>query len=145
MSGGIPFAQRGLELTRGFKALKAWLSFKAYGFDKLGRLIEQNIRQAAYLAELIESSSDLELLAPVPLNILCFRFIGTQKDLNRVNRELLLRMQESGTFVVSSTELQGRFALRAAIVNHRTKSDDLIFLVRETVRIGVEIDQDPAI
>lgn len=144
MAGGIPFAQRGLELTRGFKALKAWMSLKAYGVEKLSLLIEQNIRQAQGLAKLIEANEDLQLLAPVPLNVLCFRFARSKKDLNALNRELLFRMQEAGAFVVSSTELHGDFALRAAIVNHRTTSSNLEDLLHETIRIGREIDEDPA-
>ena len=141
IAGGLPFAERGLELTRGFKALKVWLTFKAYGVSKLARLIEQNIQQAAYLGRLVEDVDELELLAPITLNVVCFRFRGDLDEaaLDRVNREILVRMQENGSFVLSSTTLGGRFALRAAIVNHRSKTRDFERLVEEVVRQGTTI------
>lgn len=139
IAGGLPFADRGIDLTRGFKALKAWMSLKAYGAAKFARLIDQNVAQAAYLRERIEADPELELTAPVPLNIVCFRFNpgGVSPDeLNRINEEILLMLQESGAAVPSSTVLGGRFSLRAAIVNHRTRRADLDLLLRETVTIG---------
>ena len=63
-----------MQLTRSFRALKVWMSLKEHGIEKYGRLIAQNVAQARYLAELVEATPDLELLAPVDLNIVCFRF-----------------------------------------------------------------------
>ncbi|HTG18334.1 MAG TPA: pyridoxal-dependent decarboxylase, partial [Blastocatellia bacterium] len=74
IAGGLPFADRGLELTRGFKALKVWMSLKVHGARTLARLIEQNVNQARYLSGMVAAHSELELLAPVPLNIVCFRY-----------------------------------------------------------------------
>lgn len=74
IAGGLPFADRGIDLTRGFKALKVWLSFKAHGVAAFARLIEQNVRQARHLGELVEAHPELELLAPVALNVVCFRY-----------------------------------------------------------------------
>src|SRR6185436_13008828 len=74
IAGGLPFADRGIDLTRGFKALKVWLSFKAHGVEAFARLIDQNVQQAQHLAALVEAHPDLELLAPVPLNVVCFRY-----------------------------------------------------------------------
>ncbi len=87
------FAERGLELTRNFKALKVWMSLKAHGVETFARLIEQNIKQARYLAELIGQEPELELLAPVSLNVVCFRFRQelAESQLNTLNMELLLR------------------------------------------------------
>jgi glutamate/tyrosine decarboxylase-like PLP-dependent enzyme len=76
IAGGLPFSERGLELTRGFKALKAWMSLTAHGSDALAAVIEQNVRQAHDLARRVMAHEDLELLAPVPLNIVCFRFVA---------------------------------------------------------------------
>jgi aromatic-L-amino-acid/L-tryptophan decarboxylase len=142
MAGGLPFAERGVDLTRGFKALKAWLSLKAEGVDKLVRLIEQNVAQSRYLVERIAEHPDLELLAPAPLNVVCFRYApaGTREDqLNAVNEELLLRLQEAGIAVPSSTVLGGRFAIRVANVNHRTRAKDFDTLLAGTLRIGGEL------
>lgn len=139
IAGGLPFADRGIDLTRGFKALKVWLSFKAHGVEAFARLIEQNVQQAQYLAELVQAHPDLELLAPVPLNVVCFRYApeGLPADaLNGINTEILLRLQESGVAAPSSTMLQGRYAIRCANVNHRSRREDFEALVAEVVAIG---------
>jgi glutamate/tyrosine decarboxylase-like PLP-dependent enzyme len=142
IAGGLPFAERGLELTRGFKALKAWMSFKAHGINAFSRLIEQNVEQARYLAQLIEKSPHLELMSPVNLNVVCFRFRGEIVDenkLNRLNEELLLRIQESGIAVPSSTRINQAFVLRVAIVNHRSRFEDFDLLVNCALEIGAKI------
>ena len=142
IAGGLPFAARGLDLTRGFKALKVWLSFKAHGTEVFARLIEQNVRQARYLADLIDAHPALELLAPVPLNVVCFRYAPRglpPGELNRVNEEILIRLQESGTAVPSGTVLQGRYAIRCANVNHRSRRSDFAALVDAVIRIGKEV------
>jgi glutamate/tyrosine decarboxylase-like PLP-dependent enzyme len=139
IAGGIPFAERGLDLTRGFKALKVWLSLKAHGVDELVRCIEQNVAQSRHLAGRVAAHPELELLAPAPLNIVCYRYAPPGVDdgtLDAVNAEVLLRLQEEGIAVPSSTVLGGRFALRVANVNHRTRRADVDALVEETVRLG---------
>jgi len=142
IAGGLPFAERGLELTRSFRALKVWMSFKTHGIDAYSRLIEQNVRQARYCASLIEADPDLELVAPVPLNVVCFRFApkdGNRESLNQVNEEILLRIQESGLAVPSGTLIDDKFALRVAITNHRSKKDDFDLFVEACSRIGREV------
>jgi glutamate/tyrosine decarboxylase-like PLP-dependent enzyme len=142
IADGLPFAERGVDLTRGFKALKVWMSLKAYGVDKLARLVEQNVRQARHLAGLVEAHPELELLAPVPLNVVCFRYAppGVPGEvLDRVNAEVLLRLQERGIAVPSSTVLRGRFAIRAAIVNHRSRREDFDALAASVVALGREV------
>jgi glutamate/tyrosine decarboxylase-like PLP-dependent enzyme len=136
IAGGLPFAERGLELTRGFKALKVWLSFKAHGVDAIAEIIEQNVAQANYLAARIEAHPDLELLAPVALNVVCFRY--TPGD-DAINREILMRVQEDGIAVPSSTILNGRYAIRCAITNHRSRREDFDALVDAVARIGTEL------
>ena len=138
-SGNLWFSDYGLQLTRGFRALKAWISFKTYGIQKYGRLIRQNVAQAQYLAEQIDAEPALERLAPVPLNIVCFRYVGSGLDetqLDRLNRELLIQLHEQGIAVPSYTLLKGKYALRAAITNHRSRQEDFDLLVRATVEIG---------
>ena len=137
--GGSWFSEYGVQLTRGYRALKVWMSLKEHGLEKYGRLIQQNVDQARYLARLVEEEPDLELLAPVPLNIVCFRFVSQDLDsaaLNDLNNEILLQLHESGTAVPSSTMINGKFAIRAAITNHRSRREDFDLLVREVLRIG---------
>jgi aromatic-L-amino-acid/L-tryptophan decarboxylase len=142
IAGGLPFADRGLDLTRGFRALKVWMSLKAHGLNTFRRLIEQNVRQAQYLAGLIESHEDLKLVAPAPLNIVCFRFApesAPRELLNAINQEILVRIQESGLAVLSSTRIRGEFALRVAITNHRSKLEDFDELAQAVVEIGKKV------
>lgn len=140
-AGPIWFSHYGLDLSRGFRALKVWFCLKEHGLKTYQALVEQNVAQAQYFGELINGDSRLELLAPVSLNVVCFRFKGGIKGdrLNLINQELLLRLQESGVAVLSSTLISGRFALRAANVNHRSRREDFEILVREVIRIGEEI------
>jgi aromatic-L-amino-acid decarboxylase len=142
IGGGLPFAERGIELTRSFRALKVWMSLKAEGVAKYARLIEQNVAQARYLSERILGEPEMELLAPVALNVVCFRFRADGMDeagLNALNKELLLRIQESGAAVLSSTVLDGKFALRVAITNHRSRREDFDLLVDATKKLGAEL------
>lgn len=136
------FADLGLDLTRSFKALKVWMSLKVHGADAYARLIDQNVRQARYLAGLIEQSSDLECLAPVALNIVCFRYRPASHDestLDALNQEILCRLQESGTAVASGTQVEGRFAIRVAVTNHRSRKADFDLFVRAVRQQGNQL------
>jgi aromatic-L-amino-acid/L-tryptophan decarboxylase len=141
-ASGLYFAERGIELTRSFKALKVWMSLKAHGVEQFSRLVRQNVQQARHLARLVDEHPDLERLAPAPLNIVCFRYRVeglTDAELNQVNEEILLRVQESGLAVPSSTRVGDAFALRAAITNHRSRLDDFDLLIARVVEYGASI------
>jgi glutamate/tyrosine decarboxylase-like PLP-dependent enzyme len=133
----------GMQLSRGFRALKVWLSFKEHGLDRYARLIAQNVAQARYLASLVERTPELELVAPVPLNIVCFRWVGDRSRddaaLDALNAELLMRIQERSIAAPSNATVRGRYALRVANTNHRTRREDMDLLVREVCRIGAEL------
>jgi glutamate/tyrosine decarboxylase-like PLP-dependent enzyme len=136
------FGDLGLQLTRNFRALKVWMTLKAYGLDKFTRLVEQNVSQAYYLADLVESDPHLELLADVPLNIICFRFVASDKsdqELDDINLEIMLRLHERGLAIPSYTSLNGKFALRVAITNHRSRREDFDFLVAKVKEIAQEV------
>lgn len=133
------FSDYGIQLSRGFRALKVWMALSVHGADKIGRLIQQNIEQARYLAELVTHAPELELLAPVSLNIVCFRFVAAEMreaQLNRLNEELLIRIQEAGVAVPTGTTLQGKYAIRCAITNHRSRREDFEALVAAAVQLG---------
>jgi glutamate/tyrosine decarboxylase-like PLP-dependent enzyme len=138
-------ADYGFELSRGFKALKIWMSIKENGVEKLGRLIDQNIEQAQYLEALIADDPALELVAPVGLNIVCFRYangITDEARLKALNTEIMLRIQESGIAVPSDTTVDGKHCLRVAINNHRTQRRDLDLLLAEVLRLGAVLEAD---
>ena len=140
--GSLWFSDYGVELSRGFRALKVWMAFKVHGADKLGRLARQNVAQARYLAELVDRSPFLELLAPVALNVVCFRFIAPNLDegqMDALNAEVVIRIQEAGIAVPSGTRVRGRYAIRCAITNHRSRWEDFDLLVQAVQRIGQEL------
>ena len=129
----------GPELSRGFRALKVWFTLKTYGITKLAELIAQNCRQAQYLAELVQHEPDLELLAPVTLNIVCFQFcfpILTDIELDALNTDIVAELQLQGIAAPSTTRIGGRTAIRVALTNHRTRFDDLDILAEAVCRLG---------
>lgn len=135
------FSDYGVELSRGFKALKIWMSFKEHGLKKYGRLVTQNIDQAYYLKSLIDKESELQLVAPVELNIVCFRFKPSNKhlsleELNSLNQEILYQLQEKGIAAPSYTTLNGNYAIRVANTNHRSTRADFEILVKSVLEIG---------
>ena len=147
-SGPFNYSQLGPQLTRSFRALKVWFSLQAYGTSTHAQLIEQNVRQARYLARLLDAHPQLERMAPVPLNVVCLRYVGSKRlndsALDALNRELLMRLQESGAAVPSSTVLEGRFVLRLAFTNHRTRKRDIDAFVRTVAEIGSTLEDSAA-
>jgi len=142
LHAGTWLSDYGLQLSRGFKALKAWMTIRSQGIGVFRHLIQQNVDQAAYLAALVDESPELERLAPAPLNIVCFRYNNgnlSEQALNTLNRELLIRIHEGGIAVPSYTTLDGRYALRVAITNHRSRREDFDLLVETTLRLGKQI------
>ncbi len=136
---------RGPQLSKGFKALKVWLTIKEHGLDAFGRLVRQNIRQARELGELIDDADRLVRVAPVSLNVVAFRYHRDGLDgetSDALNRELLMRIQERGIAIPSQTVIRGRFALRACIINHRSRAEDFRILVNASEGIGDEVFEE---
>ena len=127
----------GPDLSRGFKALKAWFTVKTYGAEAMGAVIARTCEIAAQLGRRVEGESELELLAPVQLNIVCFRFRGPDPD--RLNTEIVERLHTGGLAAPSLTRIDGATAIRAAIVNHRTTPDDVQRLADAVLVLGREI------
>lgn len=139
LAAGLWLSDYGVQLSRGFRALKAWMSLKEHGLRKFGRLVRQNVEQARYLAGRVDAAPELERLAPVPLNIVCFRYRADGLDeqaLDRLNQELLIRLHESGTAAPSNARLDGRFALRVCITNHRSRREDFDLLLETVLKLG---------
>jgi len=140
-NGEVPEANFGPQLSRSFRALKVWLNLKAYGVDEFARLIGQNLAQAQYLKARVEREAQLELMAPVPLNVVNFRYRGRGLDAtaeDAVNTRILVALQERGIAAPSSTLLKGRFCIRVAITNHRSRREDFDALVDGVLALGKE-------
>jgi glutamate/tyrosine decarboxylase-like PLP-dependent enzyme len=135
MAAGSPWpCDFGPDLSRGFRALKTWFTIMVYGTKKMGRVISGTCAIAQYLKNRIETTPELELLAPVALNIVCFRYRCENAD--RVNADIVVALQESGIAAPSTTTIKGHLAIRAAIVNHRTNTTDIDTLIDATIAFG---------
>ncbi|HEX2989218.1 MAG TPA: aspartate aminotransferase family protein [Anaerolineales bacterium] len=144
-SRGLPaghwFSDYGLQLSRQFRALKVWMSIKEHGLDRFGRMIARNVEQAQYFGQLVANDECLELMAPIGLDIVCFRYNPgglSDEQLNALNKEILLQLHEQGIAAPSYTTLQGCYCLRIAIANHRSRQEDFDLLAGEVVRLGRE-------
>jgi aromatic-L-amino-acid decarboxylase len=140
--GPEPLSNYGMELSRGFRALKVWMLLKQNGIRKYEQLVRQNLEQAQYLGGRIAAIPGLELMTAISLNIVCYRYNPGHLDdnsLNALNKELLQRLQEQGIATPSYTVLNGRYAIRVAITNHRSTRKDFDCLVEASVRLGMEI------
>ena len=126
----------GPDLSRGFRALKTWFTLKTYGTEKLGAVITRTCALAGYLEARVLAEPRLELMAPVQLNIVCFRYRAADAD--RVNGDIVIDIQESGIAAPSTTLLGGELAIRAAIVNHRTDSCDIDALIAAVLKFGAQ-------
>jgi aromatic-L-amino-acid decarboxylase len=145
-SGGLWPCDLGPDLSRGFRALKVWMTLSVYGADRIGALAQQTCDIAAALAVRVDREPALQLLAPVALNIVCFRFIEATGNLDRLNADIVADLQEAGIAAPSTTVVNGVLAIRAAIVNHRTNYSDIAILVDavlETGRARVGADKMP--
>ncbi|MGD9510361.1 MAG: aspartate aminotransferase family protein [Geminicoccaceae bacterium] len=138
LAGGNPwFTEYGVDLSRGFRALKVWFTLRTFGLDRLGESIAINCRQARTLGERVAAEPELQLLAPVSLNIACFRYRDApDAELDRLNALIVVELQERGIAAPSTTLIGGRLAIRACLCNHRTEQRDLDALVDGVLRLG---------
>lgn len=124
----------GPDLSRGFRALKTWFTLKTYGADAIGQVMARTVALAQRLAARVAAEPDLELLAPVPLNIVCFGYRSADAD--HLNAEIVMDLHEAGRVAPSLTTINGRTAIRAAIVNHRTTAADVDALIGSVLALG---------
>lgn len=143
LAAGDPWpVDYGPDLSRGFSALKVWAHFLEHGTDKIGRSISSNCQQAAFLGARVEAHPDFELLAPVSLNICCFRYRlpGASDDaLDALNAKMVARVQMEGIAAPSTTRIKGKLAIRVNITNHRTRREDLDILLSALESYGAEL------
>jgi glutamate/tyrosine decarboxylase-like PLP-dependent enzyme len=133
--GGLPwYSEYGVQQTRGFRALKLWMTLQHLGRAGVRDLIARHIALAEHLARLVDGAPDLERLAPPGLSVLCFRYApahlrGDEKRLDALNQRVMEEVQASGAAFLTQTALRGHFALRACILHYATTETDLAALV----------------
>lgn len=132
-------ANIGAESSRRARALAVWANLRAYGREGVRTWVENHCALARHLARRVDEASDLERLAEVPLNIVCFRFNPggkSEDELNRINERLGEAILEDGRVYAGTTRYRGAVALRPAIVNWRTGEHDIDFFVEVVRELG---------
>jgi aromatic-L-amino-acid/L-tryptophan decarboxylase len=138
------FFEESIELSRPFRALKLWLSLRYHGLNAFAESISEDLRLAQLLADCVDADPRLERLAPVALSAVCFRYAEAVGDLNERNRKILDRVIRRGRVYLSNAILNGKFALRACIVNHRSTEEDVRSVVAEVLAAAEETLRIPA-
>jgi glutamate/tyrosine decarboxylase-like PLP-dependent enzyme len=141
-AGPAWFVERGVELSRGFKALKVWMGLKRHGRRGYAAAIERDVALAELLSDELDLRPGFERLSETVLSIVNFRYRPPgvpEPELDTLNRAIVNRLVGSGSFFLAPTVLKGRTSMRVCIVNFRTKPDDLTFLLDEAARIGGEL------
>jgi glutamate/tyrosine decarboxylase-like PLP-dependent enzyme len=129
---GFAFFEESLELSRRFRALKLWLSLRYHGIGQFRTAIRDDLEHAQLLARLITAEPALELLAPVELSTVCFRWKHAREtELDERNAAILREVIRRGRVCLSNASVHGAFALRACIINHRTTDADIAAVVDE--------------
>jgi aromatic-L-amino-acid/L-tryptophan decarboxylase len=132
---GFAFFEESTELSRRFRALKVWLSLRYHGLDAFRAAIRSDLEHARQLADLIANTPGLELVAPVELSAVCFRYRGSDE----INSAILRHVIENGRVYLSNASIHGRFALRACFVNHRTRPADVALIVSEVLAAAARL------
>jgi aromatic-L-amino-acid decarboxylase len=131
---GFAFFEESLELSRRFRALKLWLSLRYHGVAQFREAMRQDLRHAQLLARLITAEPALELLAPVELSTVCFRWKDAAAgQANQRNAAILREISRRGRVCLSNASIRGAFALRACIINHRSTDADIAAVVEEVL------------
>jgi glutamate/tyrosine decarboxylase-like PLP-dependent enzyme len=131
-----------LPLTKEFKALKVWMTIKAFGATRLRKEIASDIDKATYLSELVDSDENLELMAPVPLSIVCFRYNPggiEESSLNSLNDQLIQEIESDGRVFLTGTKIRGKTALRVCFINPRTDKEDIQLLKKVVLEKGSKL------
>jgi glutamate/tyrosine decarboxylase-like PLP-dependent enzyme len=128
---GVNFADRGLQLTRASRAIKIWLAIETFGLDAFRAAIDRSIDQTLAAQARIEADPRLELVTPASLGILTFRRRGVEGEsrlvTDRRNEAIVAALAETGEVLLTSTMIQGRYAIRLCVLNHTTEDEDVAF------------------
>ena len=126
----VNFSDRGLQLTRSFRALKVWMSIQTFGMAAFRRSVQKGLDLTERAGALVRASEVLELLSPPSLGVVCFRVNPrgsglAEEALEALNGQIQARIIEAGTAMMSSTRLRGTYSLRLCIMNHHTTWEDV--------------------
>lgn len=143
----INFYDYGVQLTRGFRALKLWLSLKTFGAAAFRQAIEHGFELAEYAEHLVRQSKCWEVISLATMGIVAFRFVppypASEDEINELNRRIVEAQIEDGFAFANSTALQGRVVQRLCTINHRTTKDDVRATIEKLEQLGREVARKP--
>jgi aromatic-L-amino-acid/L-tryptophan decarboxylase len=148
---GHDFYELGPQMSRGFRALKLWMTLKHYGAEGYRKLLRQNVRCAHRLHALVRADPDFEALHEPIINLYCFRFVPSRIGdateahaayLDRLNQAITDAIRAGGLAFVMTSQLRGRTVLRLSICSHRTTLEDIELVFEELRRLGRRFDQE---
>jgi glutamate/tyrosine decarboxylase-like PLP-dependent enzyme len=152
---GIDLGRHSPNFSRGFWALKVWVSLLAHGRRAYARRISHDAELARYLGARVEEEAEFELMAPVGLSITCFRYVPSdlaapvrgderarEEYLDELNNRVMTEIQLDGRVYCSNAVLDGRFCLRSCIVNFRTEAEDMDALLEVASELGAKLDAE---
>ncbi|MGB0930925.1 MAG: pyridoxal phosphate-dependent decarboxylase family protein, partial [Chitinophagales bacterium] len=139
--GRLDFNEYGFQLSRNAKSLKIYMTFKAYGADRLRKVIAEDIENTRYLASIVEKASDFRLSSKVVLGIVCFQFLGKNDGtdteyVNDLNRRIIPALERDGRMFIAGTTLKGKSVIRACLINHRQQHKHLARLLEVIREVG---------
>ena len=138
------FLDYGLQLARTSRAMKVWFAFKTYGFDKIGKCVEQNIILANELKNMFNKEPNWEVLNPVDLSIVCLRYLpDSVSDLNIINElqgAILNKLEESGKAFLTPVTVNNKKGIRVCFANHRTSLEDIDILYETLTSIAKNLE-----
>jgi hypothetical protein len=139
----VNFSDRGLQLSRGARAIKVWASLSTFGISAFRSVVDSGLDLALAAQQIIEDDLELELMSPAGLGIVCFRRVvdgASPTDIARVNAWLASQLEATGRAMVSSTRLHGAHALRMCVMNHLTQESDVRFALDFLARTPIPVD-----
>ncbi len=151
---GMYFLEYGPEMSRGFRALKVWMSLKHYGVEGYRKLLSQNVQCVEYLDKLVRGSQDFEALHKPNLFMYCFRYSPTEwmdkwntdelnlnEQVDTLNQQIVDEIKLSGTAFIMSTKLRNRVVIRLSVCSHRTRLSDIAVVFSKLREIGESLIQ----
>lgn len=137
----VNFADRGLQLTRSFRALKVWMSIQTFGVDAFTRAVDASLDLAERAEDWMREREDMEVLSPAALGVVCYRLNPragnlTEDQLAALNQAVQEDVVRSGLAMLSSTRINGHYSLRLCILNHATTWDDVRMTLEAVLEAG---------
>jgi glutamate/tyrosine decarboxylase-like PLP-dependent enzyme len=146
MDHGLDIGRLGPQFSRGFWAFKVMVSLMAHGRRAYAARISHDAALARYLGELVTERPEFELATAVSLSICCFRYrpagVTDEGYLNALNERIMHEIQRDGRVYCSNAVLEGRFVLRACIVNFRTEAEHVERLLDVAAELGAQLDAE---